>query len=125
MTTYGDDAAVQFGVVAGTGPVVVERRGPARPERMSWASPMPFRPPAVSAAETFDPIYRAEQRRRRWARPLVVRAALGDSAVAAPVWLGAFASIGDFRRLAIGGAFAVVAAGGWCAVLWLVRAYDS
>jgi exopolysaccharide biosynthesis polyprenyl glycosylphosphotransferase len=133
MTTFDDetvvdlrDAAVRVGA-----PPSGERRGPATAPRVSWASPTPFVVPLIPAQAgpapaVFDPIQRAEQRRRAWARPLVLRAVVGDAAVAAAVWFFAFASFGGSAlRLVVGALVAVGAALAWCAALWLMRAYDS
>jgi exopolysaccharide biosynthesis polyprenyl glycosylphosphotransferase len=135
MTTFDDAAAIELrdiSVPVGAPASFVERRGPALAQRVSWASPTPYIPPAVAVpgqgapAESFDPIHRAEERRRRWARPLVLRALTGDAVVAAAVGYAAFASFGGGpARLAAGALVAVGAAVAWCTVLWLVRAYDS
>jgi exopolysaccharide biosynthesis polyprenyl glycosylphosphotransferase len=133
MTTFDDETVVDLrdaAVPVGT-PPSVERRGPATAPRVSWASPTPFVLPVLPAlsggpVEAFDPISRAEHRRRAWARPLVLRALTGDAVVAALVWFGAFASFGGGAlQLALGAVVAVGAALAWCAVLWLMRAYDS
>src|SRR5919112_3192793 len=110
MTTFDDETVVDLrdaAVRVGTAPSV-ERRGPATAPRVSWASPTPFVLPVVpaqsgGAIDAFDPITRAELRRRAWARPLVLRALTGDAVVAALVWFGAFASFGGGAlRLALG-----------------------
>jgi exopolysaccharide biosynthesis polyprenyl glycosylphosphotransferase len=133
MTTYDDETVVDLRatpVPAGTGsPSTVERRGPATAQRMSWASPTPFVVPLASertGASPADPVRRAENRRRAWARPLVRRALTGDAVLASLVWFCAWISFGaDATHLAIGAAVAVAGAVAWCAMLWLVRAYDS
>src|SRR4051812_11817513 len=113
MTTYDDETVVDLRSVSspvGARPSpAVERRGPATAQRVSWASPTPFVPPQPAepsrggATAAFNPIRRAEQRRGRWARPLITRAVVGDAVVAATVWFVAFASFGgSVLRLAVG-----------------------
>jgi len=137
MTTFDDAASVDLRKVevpVAAPASFVERRGPAMAQRVSWASPTPYVPPptavvparTTSGADGFDPIKRAEERRRQWARPLILRALAGDTVVAAATGYAAFASFGGSpARLAAGALVAVGAAVAWCTVLWLVRAYDS
>jgi len=137
MTTFDDGTGLDLGTVMPSVDVppaaLVERRGPAMARRVSWASTTPYVPPRVAVPgqagpppAEFDPIARAEQRRRQWARPLLVRALTGDAVVAVATGFAAFASFGGGpAQLGLGVLVGVGAAVAWCAVLWLVRAYDS
>jgi exopolysaccharide biosynthesis polyprenyl glycosylphosphotransferase len=99
-----------------------DRRQPARRERLSWASDRPFKPPVEDGNEV-DPVDLAEDRRGRWARPLIARLLVGDVASALLVTsVTVYLSPGHKRFIVPA---LLVAALGWPLMLLANRAYDS
>jgi exopolysaccharide biosynthesis polyprenyl glycosylphosphotransferase len=121
MTTF-DDSREDLRDASPSGLDHEDRRQPARRERLSWASDRPFRPPLDGDSE-LDPVGLAEDRRSRWARPLIARLLVGDVASALLVTsVTVMISAGHEPFLV---AALLVAAIGWPLVLFANRAYDS
>jgi exopolysaccharide biosynthesis polyprenyl glycosylphosphotransferase len=108
---------------SGAGAVAVrdERRRHNSPKRQSWASAQPFVPPAP-AGRPLDPVERAEVRRSRWTRPMLVRAVLADFLLATSVIGLCTASLNWLRPIAplVGLLGALV----WVAAVLLARGYE-
>lgn len=134
MTTYDDALGVEGHVDDVQASSLGERRSPTSRVRVSWASRQPYTAPSpVVPTQTgqrppvFDPVARAEGRRQQWARPLAIRAMVGDLTIGTVICTVVTATLLDasLSSLLASTLLGVTAGVTWCLALWLLRAYDS
>lgn len=106
-----------------------ERREPTSRTRVSWAADRPYdisddtlRAHGLSSAESFDPVEEANQRRRRWERPLVLKAVVADLVISFVVVLLLVTT--DYRSMGTAVVTAVISSLCWGVLILLRRGYD-